>query len=197
MPSLNTIITDLSNRTSPAVLGTGILGASSKDFEKDLNGFYRVKELGSAVTVGFDGDGSVRVTKSSKADANGVVLWFEDAFSTVVTLNRQVPIALGGGYSGCLYSVYATGTGEFKCVHTARPGNAMSDDFVKGLRDYARDQRWTLVHEVPTVGAAGVAGCVTTFMVSRADYTVHPAATVRTVRLRQNAQGRSVAQDVF
>lgn len=75
----------------------------------------------------------------------------------------------------------------------------MRDDYVTGLRRYAQDQGWTLVHEVPTVadanGGANVNGCVTTFMMTRVSYTVHPGPKVRTVRLRLNAQGLSVGRD--
>ena len=54
--------------------------------------------------------------------ANGFALGFQDATSTVATITRHHRIVGGGGYSGCLYSVYNVGNGEFKCIHTARPG---------------------------------------------------------------------------
>jgi hypothetical protein len=168
-----------------------------------LSGFCRVKEAATSITLTIDPapDEFIRVTPAQLALANGFHLAFDEDWSTVATLTRQHRIVVGGGYSGCLYSVYHDGHGNYKCVHTARPAGVRSDAFVVGIRTYARDRRWTLVHEVPTVAdgtsGAGIGGCVTTFLATRVSYTTAPTPIVRTVRLRQDAQGRSVHQDRF
>jgi len=151
------------------------------------------------ILVSFDGGPNhlTRLTDAPLGTANGMYLFFEDGWSTVATLNRSQRIVAGGGYSGCLYSVYSTGTGDYKCVHTARPNGPLLDTFVTGIRAYAAEQRWTLVHEVPSIGGVGVGGCVTTSFVTRVSYTINPTPIVHTVRLRENVQGLTVGQTRF
>jgi hypothetical protein len=124
--------------------------------------------------------------------ANGFVLFFEDAWSTVATITRAHRIVGGGGYSGCMYSVYNAGGGQFKCFHTARPGGVNADTYLNYLRVYAAAQNWQLIHEVPTVGVT--APGQTVFTLTRVSYTVNPVK-VRTVRLVLNQQGMSVRRD--
>lgn len=197
MATIRTIVSDLFHRRSDAVLGTGFIGAAGAKVDRTLSPFYRVEELYSPVAVSINADDTVQLQAAAAGAANGQCLFFHDQWSTVAPLTRAQRIVAGGGYSGCLYSVYSLGNGEYRCVHTARPLGTMSDEYVRGVRAYAADQRWTLVHEVPTVGAAQVGGCVTTFLLTRVSYTINPTPLVRTVRLRQNAQGKSVAQDRF
>ena len=201
MPSVPTIINDLYLNQSKSVTGWGMLGTVAPDEQATLSGMFRVTQKAKYTTMAIGAAPDYNATRvaAPKMTANSVYLFFEDDWSTLATLTRSHRIAAGGGYSGCLYSVYNAGGGEFKCIHTARPNGANADLFVTGIRAYAADKRWTLVHEIPTVadalGGAGVNGCVTTFLVTDVNYTSVPNPTVRTVRLRQNAQGRSVGQD--
>lgn len=201
MPSVRTIITDLYSNTSKRILGVGTLGTIQRLQCATLSPFFRVVEGAHpiVITAGGAPDFNFNMAASNLGAAKGFYLFFEDSWSTVATLTRPQRIVAGGGYSGCLYSVYDAGGGTYKCVHTARPSGAMSDTFVAGIRGYAAAQGWRLVHEVPTVadanGGAGVNGCVTTFLVTRVSYTVTPKPVVRTVRLRQNAQGYTVRAD--
>ncbi len=201
MPSVRTIITDLYTNASKRMLGAGYLGSVQRLQTTTLSEFYRVTEAATPilVTVGDGPDHNFNMASSTLTAGNGFYLFFEDGWSTVATLTRQQRIVAGGGYSGCLYSVYDAGGGVYKCIHTARPNGAMSDAYVAGIRGYAADQRWRLIHEVPTIadahGGAGVNGCVTTFLVTRVSYTVQPKPVVRTVRLRHNVQGYSVGRD--
>ena len=192
------MIRDLVQRTARGFRGAGTLGASSSPTDTTLHAFYRVMMCYTPITV-TPGDTHFQVSKvTPPAVADGHYLWFEDGWSTVATLTRNQPIVVGGGYSGCLYSVYHAGAGVYKCVHTARPSGVDSETFVGGLRAYAQDQGWTLVHEVTTVTEAdngiGINGCVTTFLATRVDYTINPSPMVRTVRLRQDNLGDSVGQ---
>ena len=200
MPTIRTIISDLYNRRSAGLTGAGMLGATGgATIFNTLSQFYRVKMEARPVTVSFGG-GPNHLTHFAAAPigtANGMYLFFADDWSTVATLNRSQRIVAGGGYSGCLYSVYSTGNGDYKCVHTARPNGASRDAYVAGIRAYAADQHWTLVHEVPSTGGVGVNGCVTTSFVTRVSYTIAPTPIVRTVRLRENAQGLTVGQTRF
>lgn len=200
-PDLPTIITDLYNRTSRRILGAGTVGASTIQQQATLSGMYRVQEQATAVmlTKGGGPDNNYSMVASTVLAGNAFCLFFEDQWSTLATVTRDQRVVAGGGYSGCLYSVYDAGGGAYKCIHTARPSGTMADEYVKGLRRYAADKRWTLIHEVPTVadaqGGAGVNGCVTTYLVTRVDYTVVPKPTVSTVRLRHDNQGNSVRAD--
>lgn len=201
MTSVRTIVSDLYRNRSSRIRGMAAIGSSSAGEYALLSPFYRVKQLASPITMTADGppDDSFTMTAAPLNAANGFYLFFEDSFSTLATLTRAHRIVAGGGYSGCLYSVYNTGGGVFKCIHTARPSGANADAFVAGIRGYAAACGWTLVHEVPTIndatGGIGINGCVTTFIVTRVSYTINPNPIVRTVRLRQNSQGISVGWD--
>lgn len=200
-PNLRTIVTDLFNGTSRRILGAGTVGAQAIQQQTTLSGMYRVQEYASAVamTKGGGPDNSYSMAVSTTAAGNAFCLFFQDQWSTLATITRDQRIVAGGGYSGCLYSVYDAGGGVYKCIHTARPSGTMADEYVKGLRKYAADKRWTLIHEVPTVadaqGGAGVNGCVTTYLVTRVSYTVNPKPIVRTVRLRHDNMGYCVRAD--
>jgi len=197
---VRTMISDLFHNRSRGFRGVGLLGTVAPLQTATLNGMFRVKQQATPVTV-TDGGGPEHFFNLAAAPlhtANAFYLFFEDAWSTVATLTRQHRIVVGGGYSGCLYSVYHAGAGVYKCIHTARPSGTMSNEYVAGIRAYAAAQRWTLIHEIPTITDAtsgvGINGCVTTLLATRVSYTVQPNAVVRSVRLRQDNQGRSVGQ---
>jgi len=197
MTSVRTMISDLYRNRAKVGSGVCYVGTGVPLQTTTLSNFHRVAQRATPITFapGAAPDHLFTMARADLAAANAFYLFFEDGWSTVATLNRAHRVVVGGGYSGCLYSVYNAGGGDFKCVHTARPSGPHADSCVDGIRLYARDQGWTLVHEVPTVGAAGVGGCVTTFLATRVSYSVMPNPKVRTVRLRQNMLGRSVAQD--
>lgn len=193
MPTIRTIINDLYNNHS---MGIGRKCDTSNAKEALLSDEYYVKKRRCPVTVSFGDAPNFRVNSDPVAHnaANGFYLYYRDRWSTVATITRARRIVLGGDYSGCLYSVYKAGRGVFKCIHTYRSSQD-GDYYVDKLRTYAANQGWTLVHEVPTVGAIGVGGCTSTFIVTRVSYTVKPNPIVRTIRLRLNNQGLSVARD--
>lgn len=198
--TVRTMISDLYHNRSRGFRGVGMLAVRGAEEETTLSGMFRVKTMATPVTVaaGDAPEHFFNVARVARADANAYYLFFEDAWSTVATLTRTHRIVIGGGYSGCLYSVYYAGGGEYKCVHTARPSGTMADEYVAGIRAYAAAKRWTLVHEIATITDAtsgiGINGCVTTFLATRVSYTINPNPIVRSVRLRQDNQGRSVGQ---
>lgn len=195
--SVNRMISDLYHRRAIGIFGGGFV--MSRGFEQDgvLNQASRVQKYATPVTLSADTD-RFRVVRGARNDTNAYYLGFVDGMSTIATLTRHHRIVVGGGYSGCLYSVYHDGRGSYKCVHTARPGGANADTYVGLLRAYAATNGWTLVHEIPTVTDAvsgvGINGCRTTFLATRVSYTINPRPVVRTVRLRQDSQGNSVHQ---
>jgi hypothetical protein len=199
--TVKTMISDLFHRRSLGFRGVGNVNAAAFEQQADLHRSLHVQEYATPVTASVDPapEFYFRVARSALNAANAFYLGFVDAKSTVATLTRAQRVVVGGGYSGCLYSVYHAGAGVYKCVHTARPNTAFAEAYVEGLRLYAQSMRWTLVHEIPTrndgVSGAGIGGCVTTFLATRVSYTVAPQAVVRTVRLRQDANGNSVRQD--
>jgi hypothetical protein len=203
MVTIRTMISDLYHNHSRGVQGVGYLAATRIIQEQAvLSPTHRVKEFATPITLAVGGgpDNIISVDHADMNTAMGFALFFEDARSTIATLTRAHRIVVGGGYSGCLYSVYHAGRGVYICVHTARPADGRDPDrYVFALREYADDQRWTLVHEVPTrndgVSGPGINGCVTTFLATRVSYTVQPKPVVRTVRLRQDNQGLSVGWD--
>jgi hypothetical protein len=198
MPTLRTVIRDLyHNEVRGVGGGFNMLGTRVIPEYGTLSGADHVKQYASPAHFSFgmrDFKYIIDVDPADYPQANGFALFFDDGWSTLATLTRAQRIAGGGGYSGCLYSVYNVGNGQFKCVHTARPNAADPDVYVNQLRNYAHAQHWVLVHEVPTIGGVGVNGCVTTFLMTRISYTLNPVR-VRTVRLRLDRFGFSVGRD--
>lgn len=195
MPSIRTVVSDLfHNRVRGVGRGFGQLERQNEREWGDISDADHVIRKATPAKFSFGMTNFSMVIDCDAADypqANGFALMFEDAKSTVATITHAHRIVAGGGYSGCLYSVYRTPTGDFKCVHTARPGGANVNTYTTALAHYANTQNWVLVHAVPTAGAAQVAGCVTTFCLTRVSYTMNPVI-VRTVRLRLDRNGFSV-----
>lgn len=192
------MISDLYHNRSRGFSGAGYVQAAAAEEQGELSGFCHVTQYATPITLtaGAAPNNYFQMQRAPRVNANAFYLLFEEGKSTLATLTRAHRIVIGGGYSGCLYSVYHTGRGDYKCIHTARPGGPNADTYVQALRLYARDQRWTLIHEVPTVtdgvSGVGINGCVTTFLATRVSYTTNPRPIVRTVRLRQDSQGNSV-----
>ncbi len=200
MPDIRTIVSDLYRQRVRRVTADQVVFANGPMRETTLSPFYRI-EMGYRpvdTTLAGGVDNALNLAgKRVEGEGNGYCLYFNEVQSTVSPLTRTHRTVAGGGYSGCLYSVYYIGGGEYRCIHTPRPGGANAEAWVAGIRGYAADQRWQLVHEVPTVsepgdGGAQVDGCITTYIVTRVSYTVAPNPIVRTVRLRHDAQGRTV-----
>jgi hypothetical protein len=199
--TIQTMISDLYRGRSRGFRGVGFVNAAAFEEQADLHHSLYVQQYATPITlaVGAGPEHYFNMARATRVAANAFYLGFVDGKSTVATLTRAHRIVVGGGYSGCLYSVYHAGAGVYKCVHTARPNNAFMEAYVEGLQLYAQSMRWTLVHAIPTrndgISGAGIGGCVTTFLATRVSYTVNPNPIVRTVRLRQDAQGNSVHQD--
>lgn len=198
MPSIRTVVSDLYHNTVRGV-GGGFaeMGRRTEKEYGTVSAPHHIERKASPGKFSFNLKNFSLVIDVEAADypaANGFVLFFEEDLSTVATITRTHRIVGGGGYSGCMYSVYNVGNGEFKCFHTARPGGANADTYLNELRNYAAAQNWVLIHEVPTVGLAGVGGCVTTFVLTRVSYTLNPVV-VRTVRLALDRNGMSVRRD--
>jgi hypothetical protein len=199
MPTIRTVVSDLyHNRVRGVGGGFAALGRMSEREFGTVSAAHHVERKASPARFSFGMNSSfslvIDVDAADYPAANGFVLFFEEALSTVATLTRAHRIVGGGGYSGCLYSVYRTPTGDFKCVHTARPGTANANTYVNELQQYAALQHWVLIRAIPTAGLAGNNGCVTTFFLTRVSYNVNPVV-VRTVRLQLNANGLSVGRD--
>ena len=192
--NLKTMIKDLNSG-----LHLGVRGALSgcEDEYREINGSHRIKQLGTYVKLSTAAapNNYLLYAKAGCDTADGIYLDFDDMWSTMATITRTHRVVISGNFSGCLYSVYSTGSGEYKCFHTARPGTD-SDILVGPLRQYAADRRWQLVHEVPTRNDAnsgvGMNGCNGTVVVTRVSYTIAPKPIVRTIRLRVDSMGRTV-----
>jgi len=172
---------------------------------RKLNKFCRVREAAGLVTFSYGDspDYKLNMDLAGTYDvpdyrtAHGFYLYYAPGWSTVATLTRAHCAVAAGGFSGCLYSVYKAGNGEYKCVHTDRPGNEYSEAFVKGIHSYAERMRWQLLYEVPTAGLQGVNGCTAVWFVSQVDYTIQPEPIVWTVRLQLDKANLSVARDIY
>lgn len=198
MPSIRTVVSDLYHNRVKGVGGgftsvsTGVIRESAT-LSAPLNVSQNAQPVRFSFGLNSNFSMLIDVDKKDYAEANGFALMFEDGKSTLATINRAHRIVAGGGYSGCMYSVYSAGLGNYKCIHTARPGGANPDRYLVQLRQYAAAQNWNLIHEIPTAGLAGNNGCVTTFFLTRVSYNVHPVM-VRTVRLQLDARGVSVGR---
>jgi hypothetical protein len=194
--------------TAGAVTGFGIDPATNPPAvwtQRDWSDANHIKEYSQDVTVNAPAVAG-RVTFTSPAPANlhdrsrGRWLYYDANWTTFATANRDCKIVAGRHYRGCLYSVYHTGNGNFVCTHTSRSlpstdplatGDALLgvNHWVVGLKRYALDRNWDLVHEIPTAGAAnGVAGVDNIGFVTRIMYNLNPVE-VRTVRVLFNNMG--------
>lgn len=205
MTDLRRIISDLYHRRSNRIIGAGFIYAGGTHEHATLSGAYRIEYGATYVTLDIDTaqpGNPVTLTRATKQTGNAILLSFEENMTIIAKATRQHRIVVGGGYSGCVYSVYDLGNGDFICAHTARPHDNVTgvthDDCVTALRAYAADHRWRLVQELPSradgVSGAGIGGCVTTAFATRISYNSGARPIVRTVRLRQDATGVSVAQ---
>jgi len=178
-------------------VGGGFSTPSDREFGS-LSGPLNVQQKASPAHFSFGMNTGLSYVLEAAAknygEANGFILNFEDGKSTLATLTRTHRIVAGGGYSGCIYSVYSAGHGKYKCIHTARPAGANPAQYINQLHQYAAQQHWQLIHEIPTAGLAGNNGCVTTFFLTRVSYNINPVM-VRTVRLQLNSRGISVGRD--
>jgi hypothetical protein len=208
MPQLQSIVRDLCvNRSA------GIGRRPHGNFEiaqesRTLNEFCRVRQAASAARFSY-GDVPDNRLNVDLADnimdlapnlfeyrtANGFYLYYIEGWSTVATLSRARFTVAAPDFSGCLYSVYNAGNGEYVCVHTSRPNNEYREAFVTGIRSYAGRMRWKLLYELPTAGLIGKNGCTSVCFVSQVDYTVEPEPVVWTARLQLDQRGLSVARD--
>ena len=196
-PTIRTVVSDLyHNRAKGVGGGFGMLATRVISDDRDISTSHHLKTLNEPAKFSYGMKNFafvIDVDRATKQTANGAALYFQDGHSTMATITRDQRIVAGGGYSGCMYSVYKAAGGEFKCVHTARP-SVDSDKYLDELRAYAKAEGWTLIHEVPTAGLVGTSGCVTVFCLTRVSYTLNPVL-VRTVRLALDRTGMSVARD--
>ena len=193
---IRTIVADLYTNAAHSVYG---LPATTESFDENatLDAERKIKERATRVTISIKENKFWVAKPDAEHKQHGFVLGFEDKFTTVATLSRGFGrICVSPDYSGCLFSVYEH-NGTYKCCHTAR-GLGDKDVHVHALREYAANQHWDLVHEVPTIndnlnGANGIEvnGCKATLVVTRISYNINPPV-VRTVRLRMNSQYLSI-----
>jgi hypothetical protein len=203
MADLRRIISDLYHGRSNSMTGAGFIYAGGTHEHTTLSGAYRVEQGATYITVDIDTSkpgNPVTMARATKQTGNGILLSFQEDMTIIATATRQHRIVLGGGYSGCVYSVYSKGNGDFVCAHTARPFNNVTnvalDDCVTAFRSYAADQRWTLVQEIPTradgVSGSGINGCVTTAFATR----IHYNSGARPMRHnRRNRSSSSIIRD--
>jgi hypothetical protein len=160
---------------------------------------HKMQYATTPVTVAIDGVAAPIFLNApaagNPAAANGVYLFFEDGWSTMADLTRACRIAVGGDYAGCLYSVFDVGGGTYKCIHTARPSGVNAEASVALMANYAMQQGWRLVHQVPTKGLVGQNGCDLIYIATRVSYTVAPRPVVRTARVQLNQQSLIVGVD--
>jgi hypothetical protein len=199
MPAIRTVISDLYHSHIQGVRKNLFHG--NPDNQTVISLQQRIQYSSTPVVVAIDGAVVPFFLTAPKAAVgsvpNGTYLFFEDAWSTVADITRASRIAVGGNYAGCLYSVFDTGGGTYKCVHTARPGGAKREESVALLAQHAIQQGWRLVHTVPTAGFVGIGGCDMLYIVTRVSYTVAPRPMVRTARLQIDQASRIVHCDRF
>jgi hypothetical protein len=190
------MISDLHHRRLIGI--RGVLGGIA--YNNQINTQHRIKLNTTLIKVsaGALPNNYLTFAEGNKENSDGYHLGYDEGWSTVATITRSHTIVISENFSGCLYSVYHTGNGDYKCFHTSRPAGADSDLYVKILRDYARGHRWTLIHEIPTAAdgrsGVGINGCTQTTVATHVKYTVAPRPQVHTIRVRLNSQNRSVHQ---
>jgi hypothetical protein len=151
MPSIATLVDDFHAGT---VVGVGGMPDSNTAVENEISGTCRVKHKYSDAAVTLSGTNRLTCAPAPNgAQVNGRYLFFQDDWTTAVDMDATHPIIVSGKFSGCMWKVFRTGVGQYKCVHIARPGGAGSDALVNLVsQGTAVQHQWVEVQTIPTAG---------------------------------------------
>ena len=185
MPSINTIVADLDAGT---VIGLGGAPSSDGATEPPLSTSHAIKYKYTSVQATISGTNRLAMTALTGFGNNGLCLFFEDNWSTIVKLDPMRRMVMSDKFSGCAFKVYNDG-GTIYCTHIARPGGPSGDANVQLMDDYARQKGWTEVQDVRSTGVVGVNGATTVAMVSQ-----RIGNTIDTIRLGLNGMGVAVSR---
>jgi hypothetical protein len=190
MPSIQTLVADLN---SGAVTGLAAKPASDEtNVDTTLSGTCRVKNSFVHIIASLTGTGRLHCQAAKTSlNFNGGYVHFEDDWSTVGTLDVNRRLLISGNFSGCLYKIYRSAPGVFKGVHIARPAGTGANALVQLMTDYARQNQWTEIQAVPTVGFIPAQGEV--MIVSQ----LFVGDRIDTIRLQLNNQGLIVGKTLF
>ena len=86
---------------------------------------------------------------------NGAFLYGEDDRITLADLNTNSQIVVSNNYSGCIFKVFRTGSGNFVCMHIYN--SRRQTDLMRDADRYVEAQGGT---EVATIGSANISGTV-------------------------------------
>jgi hypothetical protein len=150
MPSIATLVDDFHAGT---VVGVAAMPPNLNSQDTTISGTCRVKYNYVNVVAALSGTNRLSCTSTSGNNANGNYLFFEDDWSTVADMDAAHPIVVSGKFSGCMWKVYRTGVGQYKCVHIARPGGTESDALVNLIsQGTAVQHSWLEVQSIATAG---------------------------------------------
>ena len=167
MPSIQTLVADLQNRT---IVGIGAKPPSNvTNLESEISQTCRVRYAFVHMNATISQGNRLSCAEAQvSANFNGSYLHFMDGWSTVANMDTNRRIVASGNFSGCAYKVYRSDQpATFKCAHIARPGGAGSDALVNLMAGYAGQKKWTELQSISTAGHIGVNGCAEVFVVSQ------------------------------
>lgn len=186
MPSINTLVADLSNGS---IVGVGAKPPSNVTTGSGtISGTHLMTYLYTDMAATITPSNRLSCPSADTNPANGRYLHFKDSHATVAKVGVGHPIVASGNFSGCAYKVYKDG-GDIYCAHIARPAGVGSDANVSLADDYARQKGWTELASIPTAGNINVGGCSEVWVVSQLI-----GNRLDTIRLNVNSQGMIVAR---
>ncbi|KAA6458634.1 hypothetical protein DYQ86_18935 [Acidobacteria bacterium AB60] len=186
MPSIATLVDDFHAGT---VVGVGAMPDSTAAVDNDISGTCRVKYKYADSAMALSGTNRLSCAPAP-AGANGRYLFFQDDWTTAADMDATHPIVVSGKFSGCMWKVYRTGVGQYKCLHIARPGGAESDLLVQLVtQGTAVQHKWV---EVQSIGTAGMIQPGVTNEVFLVSQFVPGTSRIKSVALAVNNQGMVV-----
>ena len=184
MPSIATLVDDFHAGT---VVGVGAMPPNLNAQDSTISGTCRVKNNYVNMVAALSGTNRLGCTSSNGQNTNGNYLFFEDDWSTVAEMDATHPLVVSGKFSGCLWKVFRSGVGQYKCVHIARPGGAESDALVDLItQGTAVQHQWVEIQAIPTTGMIQPGVTNEVFIVSQ---YLPATGRIKSVALAVNNQG--------
>lgn len=192
MPSIASITQDLNNRSIVGMAAKPAPLPGSANINV-ISAPCKIENFSVLMKATLTGSNRLSCAEAVGLDFNGNYLHFKDNCSTIANMDVNRRLVVSGNFSGCMYKIYNTGNGAFKCAHIARPAGAGANSLVQLMDIYAGQQHWPTVRAVPTAGLIGVNNCAEVIIVS---YLI-TNKRIETVRLQVNNQGLTVAVDLW
>jgi hypothetical protein len=195
MPSIKTLVADLADRNARPIIGIAQKPQATSNnktttISDSLFVKYRSANMIASITPGKR---LSCVAAGTASVFNGIYVNYAVNWSTIGDMDSNRLIVASGNFSGCLWNIYRSAAGVFKCAHIYRSDGIGADANANLMADYAKQAGWTELQSVPSAGCIGPNGSTEVLMVSQ----LFPNQRIDTVRVQVNSQGLIVGSQLF